>query len=88
MVHVQVLFSVEWHFPKNGFKKTERNFCSGSSTRESLGLNRSENNLFNLFQETPIKNISLAEAKTGTYLKITPIKGVFVKIEVSLPKIL
>ena len=88
MVHVQVLFSVEWHFPKNGFKKTERNFCSGSSTRESLGLNRSENNLFNLFQETPMKNISLAKATTGTYLKITPIKGVFVKIEVSLPKIL
>lgn len=35
-----------------------------------------------------MKNISLAKATTGTYLKITPIKGVFVKIEVSLPKIL
>ena len=54
----------------------------------SLGINRSENSLFNLFQETPIKNISLAKAKTGAYLKITPIEGVFVKIEVSLPKIL
>ena len=35
-----------------------------------------------------MKNISLAKATTGTYLKITPTTRVFVKIEVSLAKIL